>query len=153
MSGWAEDWKRGAGGRRRYNASRKRLAQQRRREIAKAIDEAGGLPVGMQAQLARRFKVSESTISRDMIGILGEREAERCKCCGGIRPRALAARIEVAHAQPAAASSARPAATETTRPDPPTGTAGLSAATVSVYGRDPGAGAASLERDAFNPWG
>jgi DeoR/GlpR family transcriptional regulator of sugar metabolism len=84
-SGWARDPIRAAGGRRAYNARRQLLARIRRREILEYLDNSAVslLVRGTQRTLAQHFKVSESTISRDMRGILAEQGGGRkCLLCG-----------------------------------------------------------------------
>ena len=59
------DAARRAGGRRRYNAKRKKLAKQRRRKLVSLILKSI-FQSGWQGKLADELKVSESTISRDL---------------------------------------------------------------------------------------
>jgi len=83
--GWARDPIRAAGGRRHYNSVRQFRAELRRIEILCFLAESGVslLVRGTQRALARRFAVSESTISRDLVGILAERSPiRRCPFCG-----------------------------------------------------------------------
>lgn len=55
-----------AGGRRRFNAKRKGLAKQRRRKLAVLILKSN-FQTGWQRKLAGALKISESTISRDLM--------------------------------------------------------------------------------------
>jgi hypothetical protein len=83
--GWARDPIHAAGGRRHYNSVRQFRAELRRIEIICFLAESGVslLARGTQRALARRFAVSESTISRDLVGILAERgPSRRCPFCG-----------------------------------------------------------------------
>ena len=84
--GWATDPIRAAGGRRRYNAVRQEAARLRRREILQYLADNGMSLIARatQAALARRFGVSQATISRDMVGIYGPRMCPERSCpfCG-----------------------------------------------------------------------
>jgi DeoR/GlpR family transcriptional regulator of sugar metabolism len=82
---WARDPIHAAGGRRHYNSIRQIRAELRRIEIVCFLAESGMslLVRGTQRALARQFAVSESTISRDLVGILAERDpSRRCPFCG-----------------------------------------------------------------------
>lgn len=83
--GWADDPIRAAGGRRHYNSVRRFRAEMRRREIRSYL-AANGLSLlvpGAQRALAERFRVSEATISRDLVGIYADRGYGRaCPFCG-----------------------------------------------------------------------
>jgi DeoR/GlpR family transcriptional regulator of sugar metabolism len=68
-----------AAGRRRYNYTRRIKAELRRAELIEFVFEENGA-YGLQAQAARRFGVSESTISRDMAAIM--KGSRRCPHCG-----------------------------------------------------------------------
>ncbi len=79
------DWKspvsdqaaaRRAGGRRRYNALRKKQAKQRRRKLACLIRKCD-FQIGWQRRFAGILKVSESTISRDLMTPNLQREIEK----------------------------------------------------------------------------
>lgn len=69
-NGGSPDWvNRRAGGRRRYNAQRQLAALERRRRLARLLRRIGWrgwVAWGVQGRIARRFGVSQSTISRDM---------------------------------------------------------------------------------------
>ena len=83
--GWARDPIHAAGRRRHYNSVRQLVAELRRIEIVCFLAESGMslLVRGTQRALAQRFGVSESTISRDLVGILAERgSSRRCPFCG-----------------------------------------------------------------------
>jgi hypothetical protein len=73
-----------AGGRRRYNAERKRLMWERRFAILRIMHSTDGdLPHGVQQILAERFGVHKCVISRDVawarrIGWLGDGFTLRC---------------------------------------------------------------------------
>ena len=61
--------KRRAGGRKRYNAQRRKLADARRKALAEVISRNPLMPLmvpGSVTMLARAFGVSPSTISRDL---------------------------------------------------------------------------------------
>ena len=82
--GWADDPIRAAGGRRHYNAIRRERAEFRRSEIVRYLAAEGIslLARGTQASLARRFGVSEATISRDVEAIYSrEHEPGWPRCC------------------------------------------------------------------------
>jgi hypothetical protein len=81
VSGWANDPIRAAGGRRRWNAERQRLALERRGEVARLMRHYG-LGRGAQTQMARELGVADSTISRDIRAILDILNASRCFNCG-----------------------------------------------------------------------
>lgn len=62
-----------AGGRRKYNATQRLLANKRRLEIIKLMKLWGWSntsQTGVQAKIAQHLKVAESTISRDIWAIL-----------------------------------------------------------------------------------
>jgi DNA-binding NarL/FixJ family response regulator len=61
----AEEVYRRAGGRRRFNAIRKREAEERRSRVAGLVAR-WGWKQGTQLRIARELGVSEATISRDM---------------------------------------------------------------------------------------
>lgn len=64
-----------AGGRRKYNATRQLIAQQRRLEIIRLMNLWGWSntsKTGVQAKIARHLEVSESTISRDIWKIFSD---------------------------------------------------------------------------------
>jgi hypothetical protein len=91
--GWASDPIHAAGGRRHYNSVRQQRAKLRRIEILRIIDESGMSFVtwGVQRMLAARLGVSESTISRDLNGILAPGvDPKRCPFCHS-RPLSLQA--------------------------------------------------------------
>jgi hypothetical protein len=73
-----------AGGRRRYNAWRRRLALQRRVEVARLLGEGNLLREwGKQTRIARQLGVSRSTICRDVKAInralLGDAGSATCR--------------------------------------------------------------------------
>lgn len=83
-SGWARTPIHAAGGRRNYNSVRRFRAELRRAEIRSVLAESGMslLVRGTQRVLAERFGVSESTISRDLVGIYGAGGwGSRCPFC------------------------------------------------------------------------
>lgn len=84
QGGWANDPVRAAGGRRRYNATRRLNADMRRHAMRLLVIEQGCglLPRGTQAALARALDVSEATISRDLRGILKAGPSRSCPLCG-----------------------------------------------------------------------
>ncbi len=61
-----------AGGRRRYNAERRRTADARRAELLRIIVENGGLPKRCGAAIARALGTSRATICRDLDMILAD---------------------------------------------------------------------------------
>lgn len=70
-----------AGGRRRYNAQRKFVAEYRRTILRELLFAKGRLRErGVQAKLARDLGVSRATICRDIRVLL--RECQPCPCCG-----------------------------------------------------------------------
>jgi hypothetical protein len=78
-----------AGGRRRYNAERKREMWERRFEILRICSTEGDLPHGAQRLLAERFGVHKSVISRDVAwaqenGLLGLGFTPRCSYRRGV---------------------------------------------------------------------
>jgi DNA invertase Pin-like site-specific DNA recombinase len=81
-------WKR-AGGRRRYNAERRRKAEERRDQILELtaginlLALVPGRRTGIKAELARRLGVSRSTISRDVNAIFSD--LFTCPRCGRSR--------------------------------------------------------------------
>jgi DNA repair exonuclease SbcCD ATPase subunit len=77
-----------AGGRRHYNSVRQFRAELRRIKIICFLADSGVslLVRGTQRALARRFGVSEATISRDLEGILAERGPSRCCPFCGAKP-------------------------------------------------------------------
>ena len=86
--GWANDTIHAADGRRHYNSVRQFRAELRRIEIISFLTESHvSLFVrGTRRALAQRFAVSESTISRDFVGILAERGRSRCCPLCGAKP-------------------------------------------------------------------
>jgi hypothetical protein len=83
--GWAQPTSdtaahRRAGGRRRYNSIRAARAELRRGRVA-ALLAAFNFRYGAQAAIARRLRVSQSTVSRDVRAVLGCRPV-RCPTCG-----------------------------------------------------------------------
>jgi hypothetical protein len=69
----AEEWDeicRLAGGRRRYNAQRKFLAEMRRIQLVKLFDKYDPFEWGSRKKLAEELGVSEATISRDIAKLL-----------------------------------------------------------------------------------
>jgi len=62
---WDEICRR-AGGRRRYNARRKLIAEMRRFKVAQLVKEYGLYERGVQKRIADELGVSEATISRDI---------------------------------------------------------------------------------------
>jgi hypothetical protein len=66
---WGEICRR-AGGRRRYNARRKFLAEIRRFQLVKLFEEHDPFEWGSRKKLAEKLGVSESTISRDIARLL-----------------------------------------------------------------------------------
>ena len=81
VSGWANNPIRAAGGRRRWNAERQRLALERRVEVARLMRQFG-LGRGAQTRMASELGVADSTISRDIRAILDNLEDSRCFNCG-----------------------------------------------------------------------
>jgi hypothetical protein len=75
-----------AGGRRRYNAVRTFLANQRRRQVLELLVELGGLERGAQSRIAEALGVHRSVISKDLKKLLPL--ATPCPGCGVLRPRA-----------------------------------------------------------------
>jgi hypothetical protein len=76
-----EQVKRRAGGRRKYNAMRQRAAALRRRRIAWFLFHKGWFgQKGVRLILARKLKVSITTINRDIADILAE--GFECRLCG-----------------------------------------------------------------------
>ena len=71
-----------AGGRARYNGWRQTRAKLRQAEVARLIAEMGGLHPGVQAAVARRLGVNESTISRDIRAIFNGARPRECPFCG-----------------------------------------------------------------------
>jgi predicted DNA-binding transcriptional regulator YafY len=70
-----------AGGRRRYNASRKFLVANRRMELSRLLSAQGSLfERGTQARMARKLGVSRATICRDIEYLL--RLGRPCPHCG-----------------------------------------------------------------------
>jgi hypothetical protein len=69
-----------AGGRRHFNSVRAAHAELRRARVA-ALLAALNFRYGAQAAIARRLRVSQSTISRDVRAVLGCRPV-RCPTCG-----------------------------------------------------------------------
>jgi hypothetical protein len=74
-----------AGGRRRYNARRTFLANERRRQVLELLVARGGLARGAQAEIARRLQVHRSVISKDLKRLMPL--ATPCAGCGVLRPR------------------------------------------------------------------
>jgi hypothetical protein len=72
-----------AGGRRRYHAHRRRLAEARRREVWRWFLQWQHLS-GVQRRLANTFRVSLATISRDLKHLRTVHHEERTSCptCG-----------------------------------------------------------------------
>jgi hypothetical protein len=81
---WEEVCRRHAA-RTRWNSLRRFLAEDRRRRLLELVLEVGGLPRGVQRQLAALLQVDPSTISKDLKKLL---PLERpCPTCGVLRPR------------------------------------------------------------------
>lgn len=59
-----------AAGRRRYNATRRVNARLRQLEVLHLL-RAYGMVHGVQARIARELGVSQATISRDMMAVIG----------------------------------------------------------------------------------
>jgi hypothetical protein len=72
---WEEACRR-ANGRSKYNAARRKAADERRRQIAVALNPPDGY--GVQSRLAEFFGVNKSTISRDFQAL----NLERSPHCG-----------------------------------------------------------------------
>jgi hypothetical protein len=77
-----EQVKRRAGGRRRYNAMRQRAAALRRRQVAWYLFGKKGWfgMKGVRLILAKKLRVSITTINRDIADILAE--GFECRLCG-----------------------------------------------------------------------
>jgi hypothetical protein len=74
-----------AAARRRWNAVRRFLADQRRRQVLELLIELGGLEWGAQAEIARQLHVHRSTISKDLKRLVPL--ATPCAGCGVLLPR------------------------------------------------------------------
>jgi hypothetical protein len=79
----------GPGCRRRYNAVRQLRAKLRQRALLEWFATQGGMGRGQQRRAAEAFGVSESTISRAMVGILAITGEQRCPCCRQAIPAEL----------------------------------------------------------------
>lgn len=73
-----------AGGRRSYNARRRRAALSRRRRLVERLGELG-FTWGIQARLAAELGVSPATVSRDLAAVFPL--AQECPCCGSLVER------------------------------------------------------------------
>ena len=156
--GWASgDWRHAAGGRRAMIAKRRRVMQARRAQIAELLFENDGLARGEPARLAKRFGVSETTISNDVAAILQEAGATRCTCCGAVPPTRLPDDdvpdddVEEAQASSTPASSAEPAATSTQQTTPTPGTAAYSRPGSSMEAPTDAAGFATWQAEHVEP--
>jgi len=81
---WDEVCRRAAA-RRRWNALRTFLANERRRQVLELLVELGGLERGAQSRIAEALKVHRSNISKDLKRLLPL--ATPCAGCGVLRPR------------------------------------------------------------------
>jgi hypothetical protein len=81
-----EDICRRAGARRRWNALRTFLANERRCQVLELLLELGGLQWGVQAEIARRLQVHPSVISKDINHHLMPL-ARPCERCGTLQTR------------------------------------------------------------------
>lgn len=74
-----------AGGRRRYNAGRHEDMLLRRYRLANLLDEFG-LDRGAQSRMAEELGVNRSTISRDIVAVLGSRTTACPTCSTRLTP-------------------------------------------------------------------
>ena len=86
-TGWATgDYRRAAGGRRRYNTQRRNLARLRQIRILQLLVDRDLMPFarGCGRLLADHFDVSPATISRDLNAIFSRagRPLHKCPSCG-----------------------------------------------------------------------
>jgi hypothetical protein len=82
------DWQtvcRRAYGRRRFNAWRTFLANDRRRQVLELLLELGGLERGAQSRVAEALGVHRSTISKDLKHLMPL--ATPCEGCGTLQTR------------------------------------------------------------------
>jgi hypothetical protein len=82
------DWQtvyRRAYGRRRYNAMRRFLADQRRNQLLTLVIKLGGLQRGAQTKIAQALGVHRSTISKGLKRVMPL--AKICGECGSLLPR------------------------------------------------------------------
>ena len=82
----ADEAARRAAGRRHYNARRTERKQERQDEIVEMLLD-NGRTWGCQAQMARTFGVSESTISRDIKEIHRRGRGSACPVCDAVWDR------------------------------------------------------------------
>jgi hypothetical protein len=81
---WEEVCRRHAA-RRRWNAVRRVVAEDRRRQVLELVLALGGLQRGTQSRIAAALGVHRSTICKDLRRLLPL--ATPCPTCGALRPR------------------------------------------------------------------
>ena len=81
---WDEVCRRAAA-RRRWNAVRRVVAEDRRRQVLELVLALGGLQRGTQSRIAAALGVHRSTVCKDLRRLLPL--ATACPTCGTLRPR------------------------------------------------------------------
>jgi hypothetical protein len=81
---WEEVCRRAAA-RRRWNAVRRVVAADRRRQVLELVLALGGLERGAQSRIAAALGVHRSTVCKDLRRLLPL--ATPCPTCGTLRPR------------------------------------------------------------------